>query len=171
MADYTNRQLAEIISQSAEKINSNVLKERKIGNELSETVLKLEKETGCLELKIEELKKIEIKPDLSDLNSFYESRAEENIKRLNSRLKVPNLSLYVWVSSVAMLIISFFALFAYGKAFTTKSKIQEEYRAELLKENAIISKEQERLLKDMDQFFRKNPITKDKFVEWRAEKK
>ena len=58
MADYTNRQLAEIISQSAEKINSNVLKERKIGNELSETVLKLEKETGCLELKIEELKKL-----------------------------------------------------------------------------------------------------------------
>ena len=30
MADYTNRQLAQIIAQSAEKINNSVLKERKI---------------------------------------------------------------------------------------------------------------------------------------------
>ena len=171
MADYTNRQLAEIISQSAEKINSNVLKERKIANELSETVLRLEKEVTQLEYKIVELKATRIELDLSHLDSFYESRTEENIKRLNSRLKVPNLSLYVWVSSVAMLIISFFALFAYGKAFTTKSEIQEEYRAEILKENAIISKENAKLLKDMDTFFRKNPKTKDKFVEWRSNQK
>lgn len=172
MADFTNRQLAEIIAQGAEKINSNVLKERKIANEISESILSLEKERRALENKIDDLKMVRIEPDLSELNSFYESRTEENIKRLNSRLKVPNLSLYVWLSSLAMLIISFFTLYlAYGKAFTTREEILEKYRADLLKENSIISKEQERLLKDMDQFFRKNPKTKDKFVEWRPEKK
>ena len=175
MADFTNRQLAEIITQTAEKINNSVLKERKIANELEETVSKLENEKKYLqelERKIDNIKSTSIKPDLSELNSFYENKTEENIKRLNSRLKAPNLSLYVWLSSLAMLIISFFTLYlAYGKAFTAREEILEKYRADLLKENAIIPKEQERLLKDMDQFFRKNPITKDKFVEWRAEKK
>lgn len=175
MADFTNRQLAEIITQTAEKINNSVLKERKIANELEETVSKLENEKKYLqelERKIDNIKSTSIKPDLSELNSFYESRTEENIKRLNSSLKVPNLSLYVWLSSLAMLIISFFTLYlAYGKAFTTKSEIQEQYKSELLKENSIITIHQEQLLKDMDQFFRKNPKTKDKFVEWRSNKK
>lgn len=174
MADFTNRQLAEIITQTAEKINNSVLKERKIANELEETVSKLQNEKKYLqelERKIDNIKSTSIKPDLSELNSFYESRTEENIKRLNSRLKVPNLNLYVWLSSLAMLIISFFTLYlAYSKAFTAREEILEKYRADLLKENAIIPKEQERLLKDMDQFFRNNPKTKDKFVEWRQGK-
>jgi hypothetical protein len=172
MADFTNRQLAEIIAQGAEKINNSVLRERKIANELEQTVSKLQKEKEYLQEKIKELKTTRIEPDLSGLNSFYESRTEENIKRLNSSLKVPNLSLYVWLSSLAMLIISFFALYlAYGKAFTGREEILEKYRADLLKENVIVPIERDRLLKDMDQFFRNNPKTKDKFVEWRAEKK
>jgi len=175
MADFTNRQLAEIIAQSAEKINNSVLKERKIANELEETVSKLQSEKKYLQeldKKIESLKTASIKPDLSNLNSFYENKTEENIKRLNSRLKVPNMNLYVWLSSLAFVIIGFLSLYlAYSKAFTTRAEITEQYRAELLKENAIIPKEQEQLLKDMDQFFRKNPKTKDKFVEWRQGKK
>ncbi|MCY1659327.1 hypothetical protein [Chryseobacterium sp. SL1] len=175
MGDYNNRQLAQIIAQSAEKINNSILKEQKIANELEKTVSKLQNEKKYLQEldeKMESLKNISIKPDLSALNSFYESKTEENIKRLNSRLKVPNLSLYVWLSSLAMLLISFFALYlAYSKAFTTRAEILEQYRAELLKENAIIPKEQEQLLKDMDQFFRKNPKTKDKFVEFKTGKK
>ena len=175
MADFTNRQLAQIIAQSAEKINNSVLKEQKIAGELEKIVSKLQNEKNALQeldKKIESLKTTSIKPDLSGLNSFYESRTEENIKRLNSSLKVPNLSLYVWLSSLAMLIISFFALYlAYGKAFTGREEILEKYRADLLKENVIVPIERDRLLKDMDQFFRNNPKTKDKFVEWRAEKK
>jgi hypothetical protein len=171
MADYSNRQLAEIISQSAEKISNSVLKERKIATEFEQTVLRLEKERGEIENKISELKATRIEPDLSSLNSFYESRTEENIKRLNLRLKVPNLSLYVWLSSLAMVIIGFFALYlAYGKAFTARAEITEQYRTELLKENVIVPIERDRLLKDMDQFFRNNPKTKDKFVEWRQGK-
>lgn len=171
MADFTNRQLAEIIAQSAEKINNSVLKEQKITNQFSETVERLEKERNFLQEKITELKTTSIKPDLSGLNSFYEKNTEENIKRLNSRLKVPNLSFYVWLSSVAMLIISFFALYlAYRKAFTTKAEITEQYRTELLKENAIITIEDKNLFNDMDKFFQKNPNTRDKFVESRGKK-
>lgn len=172
MADYTNRQLAEIIAAAAEKINNSVLRERKIANEISETISSLERERNFLQEKIAELKTTSIKPDLSGLNSFYESRTEENIKRLNSRLKVPNLNLYVWLSSLAFVIIGFISLYlAYSKAFTTRAEITEQYRADLLKENAIIPKEQQQLLKDMDQFFRNNPKTKDKFVEWRTNEK
>jgi hypothetical protein len=168
MADYSNRQLAEIISQSAEKISSNVLKERKIATELSETVFRLEREVTQLEYKIVELKTTRIEPDLSHLNSFYESRTEENIKRLNSRLKVPNLSLYVWLSSVAMLIISFLVFFfTYSKTSETRAETQKEYKEQLLKNNIILSKENAELLKDMDLFFKNNPKAKDKFVQWR----
>lgn len=175
MGDYTNRQLAQIIAQSAEKINNSVLKEQKIANELEKIVSKLQNEKTTLQeldKKIESLKTTSIRPDLSELNSFYESKTEENIKRLNSRLKVPKLSLYVWLSSLAFVIIGFISLYlAYSKAFTTRAEILEQYRAELLKENSIIPIHQEQLLKDMDQFFRKNPKTKDKFVEWRQGKK
>ena len=175
MSDFTNRQLAEIITQTAEKINNSVLKERKIANELEETVSKLQNEKKYLqelERKIDNIKSTSIKPDLSELNSFYESRTEENIKRLNSRLKVPNLSLYVWLSSLAMLIISFLTLYlAYSKAFTTKAEIQEQYREEILKENAIIPKKDKILFQDMLKWFEKNTKTKDKFVEWRSNEK
>lgn len=168
MADFTNRQLAEIIAQGAEKINNSVLRERKIANELEQTVSKLQKEKEYLQEKIKELKTTRIEPDLSALNSFYESKTEENIKRLNSRLKVPNLSLYLWLSSIGMLIISFFALYlAYQQAFLTKTEVEEQYRVALFKENSIIPKEHEQLLKDMDQFFRNNPKTKDKFMQSR----
>jgi Na+-translocating ferredoxin:NAD+ oxidoreductase RnfG subunit len=171
MADFTNRQLAEIITQTAEKINNSVLKERKIANELEETVSKLQNEKKYLqelERKIDNIKSTSIKPDLSELNSFYESRTEENIKRLNSRLKVPNLSLYVWLSSVAMLIISFLVFFfTYSKTSETRAETQKEYKEQLLKNNIILSKENAELLKDMDLFFKNNPKAKDKFVQWR----
>ena len=49
MADFTNRQLAEIITQTAEKINNSVLKERKIANELEQTVSKLQNEKKYLQ--------------------------------------------------------------------------------------------------------------------------
>jgi hypothetical protein len=175
MADYTNRQLAQIIAQSAEKINNSVLKEQKIAGELEQTLSKLQNEKNSLQeldKKRESLKTTSIKPDLSELNYFYENKTEENIKRLNSRLKVPNLSLYVWLSSLAFAIIGFLSLYlAYSKAFTTREEILEKYRADLLKENVIVPIERDQLLKDMDQFFRKNPKTKDKFVEWRSNKK
>ncbi len=175
MADYTNRQLAQIIAQSAEKINNSVLKEQKIAGELDKIVSKLQNEKSTLQeldKKIESLKTTSIKPDLSGLNSFYETKTEENIKRLNSRLKVPNLNLYVWLSSLAFVIIGFISLYlAYSKAFTTREEIVEKYQADLLKENAIIPAQDHQLFKDMDQFFRKNPKTKDKFVEWRQNEK
>jgi hypothetical protein len=171
MADYTNRQLAQIIAQSAEKINNSVIKEQKIAGELEKIVSKLQNEKNVLQeldKKIESLKRVSIKPDLSGLNSFYESKTEENVKQLNSRLKVPNLSLYVWLSSLAFVIIGFLSLYlAYSKAFTTREEIVEKYRADLLKENSIIPSQDHQLFRDMDQFFRKNPKTKDKFVQWR----
>lgn len=175
MADFTNRQLAQIIAQSAQKINNSVLKEQKIANELEKILSKLQNEKSSLQeldKKIDSLKTISIKPDLSKLNSFYEKNTEENIKQLNSRLKASNLSLYVWLSSLAMLIISFFMLYlAYGKAFTTRAEINELYRADLLKENAIIPKKDKILFQDMLKWFEKNPKTKDKFVEWRSNEK
>jgi hypothetical protein len=71
-----------------------------------------------------------------------------------------------------MLIISFLTLYlAYSKAFTTKAEIQEQYREEILKENAIIPKKDKILFQDMLKWFEKNTKTKDKFVEWRSNEK
>lgn len=108
--DFNNRQLAEIISQTAEKINSNVLKERKISNDIEQTSTKIEKHLENFSKEISKLQTTSIKPDLSDLNKFYEEKTEENIKRLNSRLNVPNLALYVWLSSLALFLLSAFMI-------------------------------------------------------------
>ncbi|MDV3927529.1 hypothetical protein CMT82_10975 [Elizabethkingia anophelis] len=165
MADFTNRQLAEIITQAAEKIQNNVLKERKIANELSLVAEKIESQ-------ISKLEQTPIEPNLSKINSFYEEKTEENIKVVNSRLKVPNLTLYFGLGSVVLLIISAFCLYlAYSSAFKTKQDIIAEYQAELLKEKAVISKEDKVLLEDMTQWFLKNPKNKSSFLQYREQKK
>ncbi|WP_449398486.1 hypothetical protein [Chryseobacterium wanjuense] len=115
---------------------------------------------------------MQIEPDLSYLNSFYKERTEENIERLNSRLKVPKLSLYIWLSSFAMLIISFGVLFfVYSKASETKALTQKEYKEQLLKNNVIMSKENAELLKDMDLWFKSDPQSTQKFIHWRHNQK
>jgi len=165
MADFTNRQLAEIITQAAEKIQNNVLKERKIANELSQTAEKIESQ-------ISKLESTSIEPDLSKINSFYETKTEENIKVVNSRLKVPNLILYIGLGSTALLIISAFCLYlAYSSAFKTKQDIISKYQEELLKEKAIISKEDKVLLEDMTNWFLKNPKNKNSFLQYRQQKR
>ncbi|WP_426478021.1 hypothetical protein ACP3T3_00620 [Chryseobacterium sp. CBSDS_008] len=77
MTDFTNQQLAEIITQNAEKINNSILRERKIANELAETVLLLKKEKNDIQEKIKELKTVSIQPDLSAINSFYMEKTRE----------------------------------------------------------------------------------------------
>ena len=167
--DFNNRQLAEIISQTAEKINSNVLKERKISNDIEQTSTKIEKHLENFSKEISKLQTTSIKPDLSDLNKFYEEKTEENIKRLNSRLNVPNLALYVWLSSLALFLLSAFMIWFFIKS---KQDILTEYRQELSEEGkTIVLKKDELLFKEMLNWFDKNPNTRDKFIQSREEKK
>lgn len=169
MADFSNRQLAEIITKTGEKISTNVLKERKIANELETTKVDLSKSIEEFKTHIANLSATSIKPDLSDLNKFYEEKTEENIKRLNSRLNVPNLAIFVWLGSVLLFLCS--GAFIY---FSTKSKqeILTEYRQELTKEGKIIiSKENNDLFNDMYQWFEKNPKTRDTFIQSRKRNK
>ncbi|WP_449398487.1 hypothetical protein [Chryseobacterium wanjuense] len=42
MAEYTNQEIMEIMSSNAEKINSNVLKEERIANEIEQVITQLE---------------------------------------------------------------------------------------------------------------------------------
>lgn len=167
--DFNNRQLAEIISQTAEKINSNVLKERKISNDIEQTSTKIEKHLENFSKEISKLQTTSIKPDLSDLNKFYEEKTAENIKRLNSRLNVPNLAIYVWLSSLALFLLSAFMIWFFIKS---KQDILTEYRQELSKEGkTIVLKKDELLFKEMLNWFDKNPNTRDKFIQSREEKK
>ncbi|MGH1520707.1 hypothetical protein [Chryseobacterium sp. JK1] len=125
-----------------------------------------------LEYKIVELKTLKIEPDLSYLNSFYKERTEENIKRLNSRLKAPKLSLYLWVSSFAMLIVSFMVFFfVFSKIEETKASSIKEYKNQLSKNGVIMSKENAALLKDMDLWFKSDPQSTSKFIHWRQNQK
>ena len=168
MSDFNNRQLAEIISQTAEKINSNVLKERKIANDIEQTSTKIEKHLENFSKEISKLQTTSIKPDLSDLNKFYEEKTAENIKRLNSRLNVPNLAIYVWLSSLALFLLSAFMIWFFIKS---KQEILTEYRQELTKEGkVIISKENNDLFNDMYQWFEKNPKTRDTFIQSREKR-
>lgn len=163
--DFNNRQLAEIISQTAEKINSNVLKERKIANEIEETSTKIEKHLEEFSSQISKLQTTSIKPDLNDLNAFYEEKTAENIKQLNSRLNVPNLAIYLWLSSLALFVLSAFMIWFFVKS---KQDILTQYEQGLAKEGKVITtKEREDLLNDMIGFFDKNPNTKQLFIKGR----
>ncbi|KAB1232792.1 hypothetical protein [Chryseobacterium viscerum] len=165
MTEYTYQELVKIMSSHAEKINSNIQREEKIAIEIEQAITQLE-------YKITELKTVHIEPDLSHLNSFYKTKTEENIKRLNSRLQVPRLSFYVWISSFAMLIISFGVFFfVYSKTAEAKAETQKEYKEQLLKNNIIISKEKGELLKDMDLWFKSDPQSTQKFIHWRHNQK
>lgn len=141
--------------------------------ELSKSLsAEIEQAITQLEHKIVELKTMRIEPDLSYLNSFYKEKTEENINRLNSRLKIPKLSLYVWLSSFVMLVLSFSVFFfVYSKTAETKTEIKKEYKQQLLKDNVIVSKENAELLKDMDLWFKSDPESTSKFIHWRHNKR
>lgn len=125
-----------------------------------------------LEYKIVELKTLNIEPDLRHLNSLYISKTEKNINRVNSRLKVPKFSIYLWVTSFIMLIFSFVILFlTFSKTEQTKSLVIKEYKEQLTKNSVIMSKENAELLKDMDLWFKSDPESTSKFIHWRHNQK
>lgn len=161
MADFTNKQLAEIISATSEEIKKSVLNQRKIANELSET----EKSLGE---KITKLESVSLEPNLKHINQFYKEKTVENIKRINSRLKVPNSAIYFWIFSAVLFFCSGMFLWFSAKS---KEEIISDYRNELFKENVIIKKESDMLYRDMLDWFDKNPNTKNVFIKWRKNKK
>ena len=164
MEDFTNRQLADIISVVAEKISKDLSKHDQISKTIAGNLAESNKVIAGLDEKIEVLKSTVLKPDLSEVNSFYETKTAENIKRINSKLSIPNVVLYTWLGVVVLFLISAgMLLLAYNTAIKTK----REYRAEFLKENNIISKEDQRLFDDMHTFFLKNPKNKKAFIKSR----
>lgn len=167
MGDITNRQLAEIITMTAEKIQSNVLKERKIANDIENTVINLQNNIIDLDKRIDAINSARIEPDLSNINKFYEEHTRENVNRINSRLEVPNLSLFIWISGVVLFALSG-VFFAYS--MKAKQDIITEYRAELAKDKVLITKEENKLFDDMHEWFVKNPKTRQIFVDWREKK-
>jgi hypothetical protein len=164
MADFTNRQLADIISVVAEKISRDLTKNEKVSKAISENLTKSETVAAGLDSKIEVLKNTVLKPDLSGLNSFYETKTAENIKRINSKLSIPNVVLYTWLGVVALFLLSACLLYL---AYATAIKTKTEYKTEFSKENIVISKEEQKLFDDMHAFFLKNPKTKAVFIKSR----
>lgn len=167
MADFTNRQLADIISVVAEKISKDLSKHDHISKTIAGNLAESNKVISGLDRKIETLKNTPIKPDLSEVNSFYETKTAENIKKINGKLSIPNVVLYTWLGVVVLFLLSAFMLYL---AYSTAIKTKTEYRAEFLKENNIISKEDQQLFDDMHAFFLKNPKNKEVFIKSRKQK-
>ena len=164
MADFTNRQLADIISVVGEKISKDLTKNEKVSKAISENLTKSETVMVGLDSKIERLKSTVLKPDLSEVNSFYETQTAENIKRINSKLSIPNVVFYTWLGVVALFLLSACMLYL---AYATAIKTKGEYKREFFKENIVISKEDQKLFNDMHAFFLKNPKTKAMFIKSR----
>lgn len=164
MADFTNRQLAGIISEVAEKIRKDLTKNEKVSKAISENLTKSETVVAGLEGKIAVLKNTVLKPDLSEVNYFYETKTAENIKRINSKLSIPNVVFYTWLGVVVLFLLSACMLYL---AYATAIKTKTEYKKEFFKENIIISKEDQKLFNDMHAFFLKNPKTKAMFIKSR----
>jgi hypothetical protein len=165
MADFTNRQLADIISVVAEKISKDLSKNEKVSKAISENLTKSETVMAGLDSKIEVLKSTVLKPDLGEVNSFYETKTAENIKRINSKLSIPSVVLYTWLGVVILFLISAGMLYL---AYATAIKTKMEYKKEFFKENVVISKEDQKLFNDMHAFFLKNPKTKAMFIKSRV---
>ena len=164
MADFTNRQLADVISMVAEKIHKDLSKYDQISKTIEVNISKSGEINSGLDRKIEALKNTPIKPDLSEVNSFYETKTAENIKRINSKLSIPNVVLYTWLGVVALFLLSGCMLYL---AYSTAIKTKTEYRAEFFKENTVLSKEDKKLFDDMHAFFLKNPKNKELFIKSR----
>ena len=127
----------------------------------------LRKELGNLSQmmddKISEIRETQIKPDFSHFNKLYEEKTEENIKRLNSRLKVPNLAIYLYI------ILPFFvavpALMLWD-AMKSKQEIIDDYHTKLLENNELVSKNKLAEVKKIYQWLRENPKESRKFQNW-----
>lgn len=150
----------DTISELLEKNGSSEFSVNQQMNYLMRELLNLEK---MLSGKIAEMRETQIKPDFSDFNKLYEEKTEENIKRLNSRLKVPNLAIYLYI------ILPFFvavpALMLWD-AMKSKQEIIDEYHANLLKDNELVPKSKATEIKNIYQWLRENPKEGRKLQNW-----
>lgn len=181
---YTKQQIDEqlaILKAEREHFSKEIdnirqLLEKKQDTELSvkQETENLRKELGNLsnlpkmmDDKISEFRNTQIKPDFSHFNKLYEEKTEENIKRLNSRLKVPNLAIYLYI------ILPFFvavpALMLWD-AMKSKQEIIDNYHANLLKNNVLITKNEMNEVKNIYQWLRENPKEVRKFQNWTKRK-
>ena len=167
MTDFTNRQLADIISVVAEKIHKDLSKHDQISKTIAGNLVESNKVISGLDSKIEILKNTQIKPDLSEVNSFYETKTAENIKKINSKLSIPNVVFYTWLGVVVLFLLSGCMLYL---AYATAIKTKTEYKKEFVEENIVISKEDQKLFDDMHAFFLKSPKTKEIFIKSRENK-
>lgn len=159
-----NKQLIAVLSQAVKEHRNEIIRQVKSTNKLKSVQDDLENLIFSFEKKIKEGKQIEIRADLSGLNQFYEEKTAENIENINKRLNVPNFSVYVWISSLAMLFVS--ALFIWF-SIQSKQSIITDYQNELLKNNAVISRGDNLLFEDMHRFFKANPKNREVFINWR----
>lgn len=113
--------------------------------------------------KISEFRNTQIKPDFSHFNKLYEEKTEENIKRLNSRLKVPNLAIYLYIILPFFVAVPAIMLW---DAMKSKQEIIDEYHANLLKDNEIVSKSKATEIKNIYQWLRENPKEGRKLQNW-----
>lgn len=113
--------------------------------------------------KISEFRNTQIKPDFSHFNKLYEEKTEENIKRLNSRLKVPNLAICLYIILPFFVAVPAIMLW---DAMKSKQEIIDEYHANLLKDNEIVSKSKATEIKNIYQWLRENPKEGRKLQNW-----
>ena len=79
---------------------------------------------------------------------------------------MPNLAVYVWLTSVIMFLLSGLFIWYSSKS---KQEIITEYNNSLEKENkVIIPKENKKTFDDMINFFERNPKTKVLFIKSRG---
>lgn len=117
--------------------------------------------------KIAEIRETQIKPDFSHFNKLYEEKTEENIKRLNSRLKVPNLAIYLYIILPFFVVVPALMLW---DAMKSKQEIIDDYHANLLKNNVLITKNEMNEVKNIYQWLRENPKEVREFQNWTKRK-
>lgn len=98
---------------------------------------------------------------------------QQNIKRLENFIKrfwmVPVILLFI--SMVTAGATTYLAVNFYKESIKPKQEIISDYTTELLKENAIVSKDDEKSLSDMIKWFKKTPNNRNAFNTWKKKNK
>lgn len=165
MADYTNRQLAQVIAGMSKELQEVAVKNQRAVNQFNSVSEHLNHTLRGIDSRIENLKNY--RPDLTEMDNYYLEKTAKNVEEINKRLKVPNFNLYLFIGSLVLLLISS-AFFAYS--MKSKRDIINEYQSELRKESIIVPREQNQLFQDMDKWFMSNPKARENFINWRSKK-
>lgn len=170
MADYTNRQLAQVIAGMSKELQEVALKNTKSVNDYRAISTNLGNKLEDIREALRELKNYEYKPDFNEINEVYRKATSEAVNEVNKGLKTSDFSFKLLLAGIGICLLGLgLVVWGFNKATeNTETKAKEYAKANDL---GFMSNEDIKKTKNMYNFIYGNKRLKQDYENFEQQQK